>query len=470
MGSGTQTKVLIIGAGKAGRLLDRDIAARHRNVTVLGFVDDAPDGRADVVGMISDLPMLLQKFQVGELVIALPSADGATIRRILLTVAKSTAEVRMVPREQHVLRHNAVTYAGLREVGPDDFLGRPIVKRNLRTVERFYTDKRVLVTGGAGSIGAEIVQQLLALGVRHVSVYDHSEYACYLLEQFLRERRVGRRRYSIIIGSVTAPAKVAATLRRVRPDIVFHAAAYKHVHLMEDNCDEAVLTNIFGTKTMADAARAEGVRRFVFISTDKVVHPTSVMGASKLLAEHYIQSLPAGRTGFSIVRFGNVINSHGSVLPLFERQIREHRYITLTSMKMRRYFMSIREAAELVILSGTRVTRGDIFVLDMGDLISLKEVATCLIRSKNLRPEIDVRLRVVGRRPGEKMVEELFTERERDRMVRTSLPHVWQLRRSDELPREALQQTLERLQPLAEAGASRRVRAILAESFPSLQR
>jgi len=247
------------------------------------------------------------------------------------------------------------------------------------------------------------------------------------MREELQEKRVRRERYKVVVGSVLNKKKIDFVIKQEEPDAVFHVAAYKHVSLMQENVGEAIVTNVFGTKNVVDASIEGGVGRFIFVSTDKVVNPTSVMGASKRIAEYYVQSLRPGSTVVSVVRFGNVINSQGSALPLFEEQIKKHRHITLTDRKMKRFFMSIREAAELVIMSGTRATKQAMYVLDMGDLISLREVASCLVRSMGLRLGVDVEERIIGRRPGEKMEEELFTAAEKKKMRRTSMANIYRL-------------------------------------------
>lgn len=221
------------------------------------------------------------------------------------------------------------------------------------------------------------------------------------------------------MGGILHDRKLNTLFARIKPDIVFHAAAYKHVHLMQDNIDEAVYNNVIGTKRVIDAALAHKVKLFTFISTDKVVNPTSIMGATKKLCEYYIQSLKPKHMKFNIVRFGNVINSNGSALPLFERQMQLHKYITVTHKKMQRFFMSIREAAQLVIESTAEGKPNGVHILNMGELINIYEVALCLVRSKNLIPEKDIEIKIMGLRKGEKMIEELYTETEKGKMTKT---------------------------------------------------
>ena len=404
--------ILIVGAGKAGRLLARDIGAHHPNCHVTGFVDDGLKTSGLVLGDIDAMPKLLRLWRVDEIVIAIPSADGALVRRILLVNGKNRIPIRIVPRDQRIIGKSDVRYSEVRAIDPEDFLGRPFRRQHVTRLTQCYRGKTVFVTGGAGSIGSEIVRQLIDLQAKRVIVYDNSEYLVFLLEQQLKERSQ-RDKCELIVGSILHNNKLLTLLKRFKPDIVFHAAAYKHVHLMQDNVDEAVYNNVIGTRRVIDAALAAGIRQFTFISTDKVVNPTSVMGATKKLCEYYIQSLNYPKTKFNIVRFGNVINSNGSALPLFERQMELYGYVTVTHKKMQRFFMSIREAASLVIESTAVGRPSMIHILNMGELINIHDVALCLVRSKNHISGDDIEIRITGLRKGEKMIEELYTDTEK---------------------------------------------------------
>lgn len=459
--------VMIIGAGRAGQLLRRDILTSHPAITVLGFVDDSRQ-RPGVLGTINDMPSLTARYQVDEIIIAIPTAGGGLIRKILLLNKHTTIPIRLVPREQGIITHSRVSYAGVKAIQCDDFLGRPFIKVNIKKLTAAYRGKTVLVTGGAGSIGSEVTRQLLDVGARRVIIYDHSEYMMFNLDQQLRERGLDSARYELIIGSILNEARFNYAVARTQPDVVFHIAAYKHVYLMQDNIAEAVQNNIIGTKITADAAVRHRVPHFTFVSTDKVVNPQSIMGATKKIAEYYVRSLPRSATKFTIVRFGNVINSQGSVLPLFQRQIRRHHYVTITSKKMKRYFMSIREAAQLVLQSTARNSHGHIYILNMGELISIYEVAQCLIRSLGLRPGLDIALRIIGRRKGEKITEELYTSHERRHLVQTPIPYIWRLKRSDQPP-ENIHQLIAQLAALTqEYPRERAVLQRLRQCFPSL--
>jgi len=427
--------IVIVGAGRAGKLLSKDIENHYRSFRVVGFIDDQPSKRGDgkILGKISDFQKILSTYRIDEIVIAIPSADGNLIRKILLANIQNRIPLKIVPRNQRIIRESDVRYEEVRDVNSEDFLGRPFVRKNVDVLKGFYVGKKVFVTGGAGSIGSEIVRQLIDLGAEKVFVYDNSEYLLFNLEQQLKER--GQRdTCELIVGNILHDNKLRSLFSRIRPDIVFHAAAYKHVHLMQDNIDEAVYNNVVGTKRVIDAAIENGIKLFTFISTDKAVNPTSIMGATKKLCEYYIQHLASKETEFNIVRFGNVINSNGSALPLFERQMALHGYVTITHEKMMRFFMSIREAAQLVIESTASGKTESIHVLDMGELISIYEVALCLIRSKNFIPGEDIEIRITGLRKGEKMIEELYTEGERKNLKKTSLKSVSSLKNKEICP------------------------------------
>ncbi len=461
--------ILIVGAGRAGRLLARDIEAHHPESRVVGFVDDNRKTTKSILGNISEIPKLLGLLLVDEIVISIPSADGRLIRRILLENQANRTPIRIVPRDQRIIGKSDVRYEEVRVIEPEDFLGRPFHRRNVDRLIRYYQGKTVFVTGGAGSIGSEIVRQLIDLEVKKVIVYDNSEYLIFLLEQQLKERGE-RNKCELIVGSILHDNKLKALLLRFKPDIVFHAAAYKHVHLMQDNIDEAVYNNVIGTKRVIDATVSAGIGQFTFISTDKVVNPTSIMGATKKLCEYYIQSLQNTKTKFNIVRFGNVINSNGSALPLFERQMDLYGYVTVTHKKMQRFFMSIREAASLVIESTADGKPNTIHILNMGELIKIYEVALCLIRSKNRIPEEDIEIKIMGLRKGEKMIEELYTREEKAKLILPKKKTSFYSIRNEESSPEEASFILEKLEALVKTGEQKQpLYRVLKKIFPSLK-
>ncbi len=462
--------ILIIGAGKAGQLLAQDIDQNISDAHVIGFVDDQAPKSSSVqyLGTIDELSKISKIYKVDEMIIAIPSADGALVRRILMKSIKSRIPIRIVPRNLRVISKSDVRYSEVKTLDSEDFLGRPFIDKNIERLKNFYRGKTVFITGGAGSIGSEIVRQLIDLEVKKVIVYDNSEYLVFLLEQQLKEREM-RDKCELIVGNILHDNKLNALFKKIQPDIVFHAAAYKHVHLMQDNIDEAIYNNVIGTKRVIDAAINNSVKLFTFISTDKVVNPTSIMGATKKLCEYYIQSLKPTKTKFNIVRFGNVINSNGSALPLFERQMMLHKYVTVTHKKMQRFFMSIREASSLVIESTAEGKPNSIHILNMGELINIYEVVLCLIRSKNLVPEEDVEVRIMGLRKGEKMIEELYTESEQGNMVKTKSGRIFSLKNYEQCPVDIMN-ILAELEGLVKNGSEQ---TLLCEKitniFPSIR-
>jgi FlaA1/EpsC-like NDP-sugar epimerase len=465
-----EKNILIIGAGKAGRLLMQDIDKNVDGAHVIGFVDDQVPKSLTMkhLGSIDELSKIVKIYQVDEMIIAIPSADGALIRRILMKSMKNRIPIRIVPRNLRVISKSEVRYSEVKSLETEDFLGRPFIDKNIEKLKKFYRGKTIFITGGAGSIGSEIVRQLIDLEAKKVIVYDNSEYLIFLLEQQLKERGM-RGRCDLIVGNILHNNKLNALFAHIKPDIVFHAAAYKHVHLMQDNIDEAIYNNVIGTKRVIDAAMKNGVKLFTFISTDKVVNPTSIMGATKKLCEYYIQCLHSKSTKFNIVRFGNVINSNGSALPLFERQMALHKYVTVTHKKMQRFFMSIREASSLVIESTAEGKSDSIHILNMGELINIYEVALCLIRSKDLTPDEDVEMRITGLRKGEKMIEELYTESEGGKMVKTKSGRIFSLKNHEKCPVE-IKKILDEFEEMVKNGGDQdTLRAKMRKIFPSLK-
>lgn len=465
--------ILIIGAGIGGKLLKKDIEKNHPECKVIGFIDDKDSKikRENILGGLDELSKVNKIYRVDEMVIAIPSADGRLIRRILSNSMKNRTPIKIVPRSQRIINKDDVKYSEITDLDLEDFLGRPFLKRNVKKLVSFYKNKTVLITGGAGSIGSEIVRQLLDLEIKKVIIYDNSEYLTFTLHQNLRENGVDRKKYRFIIGSILNKNKLDKTIKEEKPDFVFHAAAYKHVYLMEENIDEAVSNNIIGTKNVVDVAIENGVKNFIFIATDKVVNPSSIMGATKKIAEYYIKCLHNNKkTKFNVVRFGNVINSNGSVLPLFERQIKEYKYVTVTHKDVRRFFMSIREASQLVINSSTRNKQGEIFILDMGELINIYETALCLIRSKNLIPGKDIEIKIIGLKPGEKIIEELFTDSEVKNLVKTNIDNVFRLKNFDECPID-IEEVINNFRNLLDRNApDEDIRKYFIKIFPSLKK
>jgi FlaA1/EpsC-like NDP-sugar epimerase len=432
----TSKNVIIVGAGTAGQILKADIERNYLNVNILGFIDDSISeiSQSKTLGQIVDIQKIANIYKIDEILIAIPSANGNTIRKIILNALDNKSIIKIIPRSQKIINESSLKYEDATELTVEDLLGRPFVKKDIEILKRYYQNKTVFITGGAGSIGSEIVYQLLDIGINKIIVYDNSEYLMFNLDQRLKEKEVLSNKYKLILGNILNKNKVDQIIQKEKPDFIFHVAAYKHVYLMEDNVDEAVTNNVIGTKNIVDLAIKNEVENFVFISTDKVVNPTSIMGATKKLAEFYIKNKRDVKTKFNIVRFGNVINSNGSVLPLFEYQIKKYKYITITHKDIMRYFMSIREAAQLIISSITKDSNGEIYILDMGEIIKVYEIALCLIRIKNLIPYKDVKINLIGLKKGEKMIEELFTKEEMENLIQTEteIDNVFQLKNYEE--------------------------------------
>ena len=464
--------ILIIGAGKAGKLLEKDIRKNHPDCKVIGFADDEIEksNGIKILGKIAELSKINKIYKIDEIVIAIPSTDGGLVRKILLKNIVNRTPIKIVPRNQRIISRSEVKYAEIKNISIDDFLGRPFIDKNIEKLIDFYAGKTVLITGGAGSIGSEIVRQLVDLKVRKAIVYDSSEYLIFNLDQSLRELGA-REKCKLIIGNILNKDKLNSIIKKEKPDLIFHAAAYKHVYLMEDNADEAITNNVIGTKNVIDAAMQNKVKMFTFISTDKVVNPTSIMGATKKICEYYIRSLGSKATKFNIVRFGNVINSNGSVLPLFERQIEKYKYVTITHKDMMRFFMSIREAAQLVIESTAGKFKDAIHILNMGELIGIYEVAECLIRSKNLIPREDVEMKITGLRQGEKMKEELFTGMEEINLATTKIKNLFILKNFEKCPYDIYEifDDLEKITNNHSESEKKEIKKYLKKIFPSLK-
>ncbi len=402
-------KVLIIGAGSAGRMVASEIINKSeisRKYSIAGFLDDG-DFKEDVMGLpvlgrIYDAPSIIMNKAIDEVIIAIPSAGKEVIQRILSVLSLTQTPARIVPGISEIIEGD-VQYSQIRDIQPSDLLGREEVGLDLEKISHFYDGKTILVTGAGGSIGREIFLQLFRLPIKRAVAFGHGENSIHSLIVSTGKDR----RFSYCIGDVKDINKLLHEFSRFKPDIVFHAAAHKHLPLMEDYPDEAVKTNVIGTYYTALASIQSGVKDFVFVSTDKAVNPSSVMGATKRAAEKIILSFNELQdvTRFRLTRFGNVLGSRGSVIPVFTKQIENGGPITVTHPEMTRYFMSIAEAARLVIKAAT-VPLGKIFVMDMGRPIRIFDLAKNLLKMYGL-DEDKIPIVFTGLRKGEKMHEEL---------------------------------------------------------------
>jgi FlaA1/EpsC-like NDP-sugar epimerase len=420
---GSHRRVLIYGAGSAGRQLAAGLATSDE-MEVVGFVDDDATLQGSVLNgkMIyapDGLEALIAKFDVADLLLAIPSASRARRNEILDIARASHATIRTLPGLAD-LAHGRVTVNDLRELDIEDLLGRDAVEPNQLLLAKNIAEKVVMVTGAGGSIGSELCRQILQLRPKALLLVEQSEFNLYSIHQELElaADNIDLKGVALVplLGSVQDEIRIDAILAAWKTDTIYHAAAYKHVPLVEHNPAEGVRNNVFGTLNMAQLAKRYGVRDFVLISTDKAVRPTNVMGATKRVAEQILQALAAqgGGTRFSMVRFGNVLGSSGSVVPLFRKQIKAGGPITITHEEITRYFMTIPEAAQLVIQAGAMAVGGEVFVLDMGDPVKIVDLAERMIELSglSLRTETnrdgDIEIEVVGLRPGEKLYEELL--------------------------------------------------------------
>ncbi len=414
-------EVLIIGAGNGGQQVAAEL---RRNpglrAAPVGFVDDDPRKQGmrvaghKVLGATDDLPRVLDAVKPDEVIIAIPSAPGILRQRVVTACRDRSIPVRMLPTTFELLSGGVNLMRQVREVQVEDVLGREPVRVEIDRVGAYLSGRVVLVTGAGGSIGSELCRQIARVGPKFLVLVDNSENALFEIRRELEEERHFSRAASVLVDCKDA-TRVREVFEEHAPSVVFHAAAYKHVPLMEENPVEAVRNNAVATRIVAAAAGEAGVERFVLVSTDKAVSPATVMGASKALAEWAVEAAQNRFKGtrYASVRFGNVLGSSGSVVPIFRRQIAKGGPVTVTDSRMTRYFMTIPEAVQLIIRSGELATGGEVFVLEMGDPVKIIDLAANMIRLAGYEPDVDIAIEIVGRRPGEKIHEELFNPGER---------------------------------------------------------
>lgn len=415
IGKGSK-RVIILGAGRSGAMLEREL--RHRGgFDVVGFLDDDKRLRGSqvhgvpVLGTIDQLPRLAPSSNLDLTIIAIPSASNLQMQHIVEVCERSGVEFRTLPTLQD-LGSRATKIGDLKRVVIDDLLGRDPVSLEWESIRAGLVGKRVMITGGGGSIGSELCRQIARLNPIELIVIDHSEYSLYKIDHELRSEFHDLVFYSVL-GDICDPATVEKVVGEYKPDMIFHAAAYKHLPILQTQIREAFRNNVLGTMRVAEAAERHGVGTFVLISTDKAVNPANVMGATKRVAEMYCQNMDArSHTRFITVRFGNVLNSNGSVVPLFQEQIAKGGPVTVTHPEISRYFMTISEASQLIMQAGVLGSGGEIFVLDMGEPIKITHLAQHLIRLAGKVPGYDIQIVYTGLRPGEKLFEELFHELE----------------------------------------------------------
>ena len=412
------SKILIVGAGMAGSTILNEIKSSERLVgDVLAFVDDNPNKQGRIINGIKieggreDIPALVEKYGIDEIYVALPSAKTKDRRDIINICQETGAKVKTLPAIYQLV-NGEVSVSKLREVSVEDLLGRDQIQYNVDEVAAYIKGKVVLVTGGGGSIGSELCRQIIKQDPKMLVVLDIYENTAYDLQQELKYHYPDKD-MRFVIGSVRDLHRLDVIFEKYHPQLVFHAAAHKHVPLMEHSPNEAIKNNVFGTYNVALTAEKYEVEKFVLISTDKAVNPTNIMGASKRICEMIIQTMAKySKTTFVAVRFGNVLGSHGSVIPLFEKQIKAGGPVTVTHPDIIRFFMTIPEAVGLVLQAGAYAKGGEIFVLDMGEPMKILDLAKNMIRMSGFIPDEDIKIEFTGLRPGEKLYEEVLMDEE----------------------------------------------------------
>lgn len=453
-------RVMIIGAGDAGRMLLENIQkTRANHDKVVCMIDDNPDKQnryfdgVRIVGGRDDILHSVEKHNVDRIYIAMPSASKENIRDIVNICKETGCETKTLP-DFYQYVNSGITFAALKDVSVEDLLGRETISTDMQEVFDLIKGKTILITGGGGSIGSELCRQIAAHKPERLIVFDIYENNAYAIQHELKDK-YPEMKLDVLIGSVRDSRRLDYVFKKYKPDIVYHAAAHKHVPLMEDSPCEAIKNNVIGTYKTAYAAMVNNCSRFVLISTDKAVNPTNIMGASKRLCEMVIQSFDRSikenrqreiprlfthleeegslygdgvpenvRTEFVAVRFGNVLGSNGSVIPLFKQQIEKGGPITVTHPEIIRYFMTIPEAVSLVLLAGANAKGGEIFVLDMGSPMKIDTLARNLIKLSGLKPDIDIKIEYTGLRPGEKLYEEKLMEEEGLKTTPNKLIHI----------------------------------------------
>lgn len=418
-------RILIVGAGEGGVYAAR-ICQQNQKVFghPVAFADDDPlkrrmrIGGIPVCGTIDEIPQIVEKMEIDEIIVAVPSTKGDRLAEIVAVCKGTRCRTRILSNPGDV---GASRGPAFRELNTSDFLSREEVALDMELIRGYLAGKVVLVTGGGGSIGSEISRQIMRFSPKLLLIFDVYENCAYELECELKQKYGADCPIEVLIGSIRDKARLDDVFERYHPSVVFHAAAHKHVPLMEVSPAEAVKNNVFGTRNLLQSASEHGVERFVQLSTDKAVNPTNVMGATKRITEMLLQSYARhSKMKCMAVRFGNVLGSHGSVIPLFESQIRQGGPVTLTDPDITRYFMTIPEAAQLVLEAGALAQSGAIYVLDMGQPVRIMDLAKKLIRFYGYEPDVDIPIQITGLRPGEKLYEELLMDHERDRMTRTA--------------------------------------------------
>jgi len=487
-----RSRVLVIGAGDAGQCIVRMIKEDGRaNMLPVGFVDDDPTKLhkrihgVPVLGAVPDIPALVKRRQASQVLIAIPSISATGLNRIVNECARANIDIAIVPGLPQLLNGHSAKHL-IRKIRVEDLLERTPVQVNLEALASYLEGGRVLVTGAGGSIGGELCRQIAALRPERLIILGHGENSVFWIDQELRNEH--NLAPVAVIADIKDRRELEKVFRNLKPTVVFHAAAHKHVPLMEQNPEEAIKNNVFGTRNLAELSIEYGVERFVMISTDKAVNPTSVMGASKRVAEMIVQSLAqriemvrgdgaaeAGHdlnsfplvgcsTRFASVRFGNVLGSRGSVIPTMQKQIERGGPVTVTHPEMVRFFMTIPEAVQLVIQAGAMASDGKVFVLDMGKPVKIMDLARNLIRLSGFTPDRDIRIELTGIRPGEKLFEEVLTAEEGT--TTTSHAKIF-MARASQINHGKLQRGLDRLEQAVQRSDGEMIKECLGDLIPS---
>ncbi len=465
-------RVMIIGAGAGGQMLIKEMQNVSKlNTKVCCVIDDNPNKKGrfiegiEIVGNRHDIVAMAQKYRITTIIYAIPSGDPADKKAILNICKETNCRLRTIPG-MYQLVNDEVSVSHLRDVDIADLLGREQVKVNNNEIFASIEGKVILVTGGGGSIGSELCRQIAKAKPKQLIVFDIYENNAYAIQQELK-RALPDLNLVALIGSVRNTNRINDVMRTYRPDVVFHAAAHKHVPLMEDSPNEAIKNNVLGTYKTAVAAAKHGVKKFVLISTDKAVNPTNIMGASKRLCEMTVQMMErrSPNTNFVAVRFGNVLGSNGSVIPLFKKQIEEGGPVTVTDKRIIRYFMTIPEAVSLVLQASYYAKGGEIFVLEMGEPVKIDDMARNLIRLSGYTPDVDIKIEYTGLRPGEKLYEELLMGEEGLQETENKKIHIG---KPIEMDDDWFMEKLMELE-LACNSESGRIRELVSEVVPTYQ-
>jgi len=473
-------RTLIIGAGDAGEQILRNIQnSSYSPYLPVGFIDDDVLKQGNlihgikVLAGVKDIPEIVNIHRIQRLIVALPSADSSTVKKAVQTGRKAgIKKIKIIPSLSEII-NGQVSFPDIREFQIEDLLDREPIVQGLAQIEKFIQDKAILITGAAGSIGSEIARQVAKFSPSLLLLLDKDETGIFNISEEIAEKFPALR-VSSLIANIQDKDRIDQTLSKFHPDIILHAAAYKHVPLMEIHPGEAIKNNIFGTKILAEASLKHKIEKFIFISTDKAVNPTSVMGATKRVGEIMCQALSSSmlkpgsaKTKFISVRFGNVLDSRGSVVPIFKEQIKKGGTIQITHPEMKRYFMTIPEAVLLVMQAGVMGQGGEVFVLDMGNPVRILDLAKDLIRLSGLEPDRDIPIVFTRSRPGEKFFEEILTAEEGtiatqdQKIFMAKLPGV---------NKKRIRENLEKLKKLAYSDSDReKIKTILKELIPSYQ-